>query len=348
MKLKTYFLTCLCGIIIILLSVSSIIYYIDPYFQYHAPQENLSYDMEMNSFSYYNPGIAKNFSYDTIITGSSMSRSFLPSYINKKFNCKTVKLSMAEARGKDFSILLPVVLKNRNVSRIIIGLDTFAYTVDKDYSAYEKPMHLYDYNLLNDVLYLTNMDGLIESATVINDTLKNRTSTTMDSYQNYVSENTFSAEKVINIFKENYPSSQSNSTDLLAQERTILDNLNQNLIPFIVKHPDVEFLFYFPPYSIARWGLTADVNAEIEAMKVIIEELINYSNVSLFFYQGETSCITDLSHYMDTIHYDSIVANNIVDYMSETDNKLTPENYQMVLSEFENFIINYDFAALAK
>ena len=172
MKSKSYIVSCVCGILLVLVIVAVAVGAVDPYFQYHAPRKEMAYNMKMDTFSYYNAGIAKNFSYDTVVTGSSMSRAMLPSYIDGKFNCQTVKLSMAEARGKDYKILFSVLEDNSNLKRIIMGLDTFAFNVDKDYSSYEKPMHLYDNNPFNDVLYLVNMDGLLESYEVLLNTKK--------------------------------------------------------------------------------------------------------------------------------------------------------------------------------
>lgn len=76
MKNKTFVMGTVVGVFIILFINAVIVCWIDPYQQYHKPLKELSYPMEMNSFAYYNPGIAKNYEYDTVITGSSMSRAF--------------------------------------------------------------------------------------------------------------------------------------------------------------------------------------------------------------------------------------------------------------------------------
>ena len=346
MKSKSYIITSICGILFVLLTVASAVHYVDPYFQYHVPREDLVYNMEMNSFSYYNAGIAKNFEYDTVVTGSSMSRAMLPSYIDEKFHCKTVKLSMAEARGKDYEILFSVLEDNTNLKRVIMGLDTFAFIVDKDYSSYEKPMHLYDDNPLNDVLYLANMDGLLESYKVLSNSQNGGKTTTMDDYQNYTLTNTFSREKVVDIYNSKAPVVQNYEVDKEALSKTVTENLEQNLIPTIERNPQVEFVFYFPPYSIVKWGITENRSTEIECMRIIMEELIDYPNVSIFFLQGEQEITTDLEHYMDTIHFDTFVANEIVDYMANDENKLTDENYEHVLKEFSVYVENYDYSLL--
>lgn len=346
MKSKNYILLVLTGILTILIGVASIVYYIDPYFHYHMPNDKLQYNMETNNFMYYNAGLAKNFEYDTIITGSSMSRPFLPSYIDEKFACNSIKLSMAEARGKDFSYLLPIVCKKDSVNRIIIGIDTFAFNVDKDYSSYEKPEYLYDENILNDVYYLMNMDGLIECAKTIRYTLYGGTTTNRDEYQNYALNGEFGEEKVLEPFRKNYPVKEEVNTDYEELKMIVSENLQQNIIPYIENHKDIEFLFYFPPYSIVKWLLMKDKEYEIKTMEYVIETLVEYENVKLFFYQGEKECIMDLNHYMDTMHYDSAVANDIVDFMTDKKNALTKDTYLEVLNDFREFINTYDVQTL--
>lgn len=344
MKNKTFVMGTVVGVFIILFINSVIVCWIDPYQQYHKPLKELSYPMEMNSFAYYNPGIAKNYEYDTVITGSSMSRAFLTSYVDQVLQCQTVKLSMAEARGKDFADLFEVLEQQENWKRVIMGIDTFAFKVDKDYSSYDKPLYLYDNNVWNDLYYVANKDGLIESCKVLLNTIRGGAHTSMDAYQNYVLDNTFSREQVLQYYTGKVEWITEYDAEQLRD--TVLDNINQNLIPYIERNPDREFIFYFPPYSIVRWANTTDVEEDFACMRIIIEKLIRYSNVSIYFYQGEEEVITDLDHYMDTIHFDSVIANRIVDYMADAENKLTTENYEQVLNDWMTFIREYDYAAL--
>ena len=346
MKNKGYLLASLCGTAVLLSVFGRFVFRIDPYFQYRAPQETMAYEMEMNDFAYYNAGIAKNFTYDTILTGSSMSRAFLPSYIDEIFDCETVKLSMAEARGKDLFDMLSLAVKHPQLKRVIIGLDTFAYTAKPSYSAYEKPMYLYDDCVLNDVQYLANMDSVLKSTDVLLDTKEGKHTTTMDAYQNYVPTNTFSAQAVKDLYREHRPQSRSTTVDQQKLEQTIRRNLKKNLLPIIEQHPDITFLFYFPPYSIVKWGIMPNPEFEFQSMKFLAEQLMDYDNVSVCFYQGHTDVITDLDHYLDTIHFDSTVANAIVDEMAQPELALTKDNYEAIFAEFHTFIMNYPYDSL--
>lgn len=346
MKYKNFVLVSMLGIAVILFGVGVIVYNVDPYLQYHSSDRNVQCKLETNDFGAINPGISKNYEYDTIITGSSMSRAFLPSYIDEQFSCRTVKLSMAEARGKDYRDLFSVLNKNKKLKRVIMGIDTFAFTVDKDFTSYEKPLYLYDKYLINDMLYLVNMNGLVKSYESLKFTKSGGKTTSMDDYQNYAVDNTFEREKVIEIYKNSLPVQHTEEYDVAEQTKTIKDNLEKNIMPMIKNNPQIDFLFYIPPYSIVRWGITKNTKAEINAMQTIIEMMLPYENVSMYFCQGDTSVIVDLDNYMDTIHFSSEVANQIVDDMTYEKNKLTSDNYLEKLEMFQKFIEEYDYDLL--
>ena len=54
--------------------LASITIYIDPLFHYHAPLKN--YEYPINNERYQNDGITRHFTYDGIITGTSMTENF--------------------------------------------------------------------------------------------------------------------------------------------------------------------------------------------------------------------------------------------------------------------------------
>ena len=57
--------------------ISAFIMYYDPFFHYHVPSGGGKYIFDNEV--YQNPGIARNFDYDSIIVGSSMTRPLSPS-----------------------------------------------------------------------------------------------------------------------------------------------------------------------------------------------------------------------------------------------------------------------------
>lgn len=346
MKHKNYVYASIIMTLALLVPCMLIVMHIDPFMQYHKPMKQRSYQLDTEHYAYINPGIAKHYDYDTVIMGSSMSRSFLPSHIDEVYDAQTVKLSMAEARGADLREMLKVVEKNKKLKRVIIGLDAFAFNVDKDFSSYEMPLYLYDDFVLNDLPYLLNLDNLVECASIIKDTEKKIPSTTMDEYQNYALSAVFGKEEVIRIYNEKYSEKKCFDENSEKEEKVIIENLSCNLLPFIENHPEVEFLFYFPPYSIARWGLEPAPFKTLGAMKLITEQLLPYKNVKLYFYQGHTDVVLNLDRYMDTIHFDSGIANDIIDSMYAQEDLLTAQNYEQYFARFRDFIASYPYETL--
>ena len=106
----------------------------------------------------------------------------------------------------------------------------------------------------------------------------------------------------------------------------------------------MQFDFYFPPYSIVKWGLQGNCDDLLNKMRILAENLIDYDNVSLYFTQGEQNIITDLDHYMDTIHFDTYVADCMTDYISNPENKMNKDTYMEEIDEFEKFIREYDYS----
>lgn len=346
MKSKKYVISSLSVLLIIILAIGSFVYYIDPYSLYHGERKDFPYTMATAEFMYYNPGIAKNYDYDTAITGSSMSRAMRPSYVDEKFSCKSVKVSMPAARGKDYAVFLPLIVQRENVKRIIISLDTFAFNVDKEEQSHEKPMYMYDNNPLNDVQYLINYDSVLRSIYLLQDKKNGVVSTTQDDYQNYVLVNEFSEEKVRKIYQESIPVKHTKPHPVSVLKKKIDANMDVNFIPFIEDNPDIEFVLYFPPCSIVKWGLQDNPDDYLNEIRIVTEKLIDYNNVSIYFFQGQTDIITDLSHYMDTIHFDTYVTDCLTDYISEPENKMTKETYLDEIGEFEKFIKEFDYSVL--
>ena len=73
-KYKKWFRNTLLSAIGVLLFITVAMVYVDPYFHFHKPLENLSY--RLYSERYMNSGIAKNFEYDALITGKTNCDGF--------------------------------------------------------------------------------------------------------------------------------------------------------------------------------------------------------------------------------------------------------------------------------
>ena len=73
--------------------------YIDPLFHYHAPLGN--YEYPLHNERYQNDGITRNFTYDSIITGSSMAQNFMTSEADEIFNANFIRVSFSGGYYKE-------------------------------------------------------------------------------------------------------------------------------------------------------------------------------------------------------------------------------------------------------
>ena len=73
-QLKVWLLTFGMVSVLGLGAVATLVFVVDPFFQYHKPINGFPYivDHQVNM----NPGLAKNMDYDSILLGSSMTVSF--------------------------------------------------------------------------------------------------------------------------------------------------------------------------------------------------------------------------------------------------------------------------------
>ncbi|MEG0314577.1 MAG: hypothetical protein RR646_04885 [Erysipelotrichaceae bacterium] len=344
---KLYFIIGLLTTILLLTICAIFVYVSDPKLQYHPIDTMLNHTMKKDMYYYFNAGIAKNEEYDTIITGSSMTRPMHPSYIDDKLNVKSVKLSMAGAYGKDIKNITELALKNQPIKKAIISLDYFGYTVDKDEVHTGYPAYLYNNSILDDSEYLLSMEFILNGHQTILDTKKGIKTTTLDDYQNYALEDKFNAEQVIKIANSEEVKTKQKEKEIdQFINKTFYDNVQQNLIELVENNPNVKFEFFIPPVSMASHYKEINQGNEkgnFAMIEYIVSKLIQYPNVNIHFIQEDKTIITNYNNYTDTIHYNMEVANTIIDYISNNKYKLSKEDYKQRIKEFEEYALTYDY-----
>lgn len=342
MNYKKQFYSTLLITSIMLTTFASTIVYFDPFYQYHEPLNNLSYRPNMNLHSYTNPGVAKNFEYDTVVLGSSMTRTFSASYAKKMYDWNLVKLSIPEARGKDIKDMYSLI--HEDTKTVIIGLDTFAYNVEADMEANEKPKYLWNQNPFDDVSYVFNKKLLTNLNQIRLDTKEGKPSYTMDEYQNWQEVLTIEPGSLLKWARDHKATEQF--MDGTYDQSLIQANLNENLLSLIKNHPQQQFILYFPPYSIFYWMNLIETNkldAELDEIEIIMKSVLPYENVQLFFPMDCKEIILDHEHYLDYLHYDTELSNKVIDQFDSDQDKVTLDTYQERLQSFRSYVTTYPY-----
>lgn len=321
-----------------LFAVALLVIIIDPFFQYHKPLANVNYriDNQVNQ----NPGIAKNFTYDSVILGSSMTDNFDTSLFNEYLGLNTVKLSFNGAFPRDIDTLLALAVKSPNdLKEVFLGIDTFTYKAQPGATAYEVPAYLYDDNLLNDVFYLLNKEVLLDYI------LRPHANTPFHEIYWFWQDVTYGADAVLASYS--VPTEFQDSLPADYYESNIRANLEQYILPYITSMPDTQFTVFFPPYSVLYWySRFADgsLEAEIQGQKQIMETLLSYPNVRIFYFQDDYDFICNLDNYSDYTHFTHTENDYMTKCFADGIHELTLSDYESVLNSMQEWLLGQDLS----
>lgn len=339
----------LLALTVLLLAVSGgLTVIIDPFFHYHAPLEGLAYPLSEQR--YQNDGIVKHFDYDAVITGTSMTENFRVSELNELFGVNAVKVCFSGATFKEIDEnVRRAIAANPEITMVVRSLDGYMLTEDKDAmrTDAEYPDYLYDDSIWNDVSYIFNKEILFKhTMKVLQYTLGGRETTSFDDYSFWADDMTFGAETAL----RNYSwDGEGQAAVLLTEEsrQRMQENLRQNVIATAKENPDIEFYYFFPPYSVLWWQerySAGTLSRQIALCTAATEELLQYDNIHLFSFTTEYDYVTDMDNYIDPEHYNADMNSRMLQDMRNGANQLTRENYQQHWAEAEKFYSTFYYA----
>lgn len=336
-------------IFLFLLLVSLTVVIIDPFFYFHKPIMGKGYVIDEEV--YQNPGIIKNFDYDTIITGSSMTQNTKASDVDYWFDANSVKTTFSAAHGYDYNMFFKIALKSEDLKLVVWGLDPYSFIQEIDTNRYTLPVYFYDENPFNDISYILNKGSFMRSLGVIKRALKGEENVSRDRAYNWLEkfDDNFDEQKVL---KKHLRL----RTDVIGEPRSkdyflknAKANMEVNILPIIKDNPEIDFEIFFPPYSILYWD-TMIVDGTLEAMieleKYIIEIFLKYDNVKIHYMQSNDEIITNIKNYMDYAHYLPEINTLIIESMGKEEYLLTRDNYEAYLNDMYELASNYDYDVL--
>ena len=330
---------------LILVIIMALIIVIDPFFHYHKPLKGFPYKVDNQLFA--NAGMAKNFDYDGILTGSSMVSNFDLDRFYDELGQRIVKVNYNGACPKDISNILDYVFREHEEPSVVYyGLDVYGFNGGVDEVKYPFPAYLYDDNPINDVSYVLNKDVLVDY--IIEPLTWPSEKTELSKvYMMEYEDSQYSRENVLYYYtpSERTELSEGEHDELM---KAVSDNLYSNLIPYIEAHPDTEFVIFYPPYSILYWYnkiLEGRLDILEEQYVFITETLLSYENVRVFCFCGEEEIVTDLDNYVDFNHQHRSVNDHLVDCFKNGEWELTKENCRDIIKEMFDLMRDYDYEA---
>lgn len=129
-----------------------------------------------------------------------------------------------------------------------------------------------------------------------------------------------------------------------------MTNYNENMknvTKYIEKYPNTTFKIFFPPYSILDWDSANQTNLiddKIAVTKQVMQDLLQYENVEMYYFQNIEEIVTNLNNYKDYSHYNEEINYYIFECMCKTGNhRITEQNYLEEIEKMYNLAVNYDY-----
>ena len=314
----------------ILLLVALVTLVIDPYLHYHKPLEVLEYPLKDER--YINDGIARNYEYEAMITGTSMAQNFKASQMEELWQVPTIKTAYSGATFHELNESIGRAISyNPKLRYVLCSLDGSRINHDAYSDSYDGyPEYLYDKNPLNDVNYLLNKEVIPKTIAVVNYTRARNQTTTMDAYGSWSQYKVFGKDAVEATVVPKQAAAEVVSFTA-EDEARVRENVTENYLETGLENPGVTFYFYLPPYSVYYWEdlvKTGQLEAQLRAEELAVELLTEAPNIHVYGFADRTEITGNLDNYMDILHYGDWINEEIMDMIYRGEGELTKDNYK--------------------
>lgn len=292
---------------------------------------------------YQNPGLAKNYDYETIIIGSSMSENNEPSYVDKQLNTKTLKLSIKGSSIKEQNMIAKLAIDTGKVKNVIWVVDYFGLRGDPDRVREEYgpfPYYLYDKTPLNDIKYLLNLDTLnqVGHLMLVFLNIEKKTNPDLNTLNTWGHIYKFDKELVLKEWAKYSQSGPVNANEY--ESANIKQNIDKNILSIVKNYPGINFYLYYPPYSVLQHRYYYDKNPtlfenELTSKKYIFEQVGELPNVGIYDFQSEKKWTFELNNYKDLAHHNEKINRLIIDAIREEKYRVTKDNLNEILKSLK-------------
>jgi len=255
----------------------------------------------------------RQYDYDSAIVGTSVTENFRPTQMDSLLGGRFIKLCTSAGTAYNHALLLNLAFDTHEMQRIVYGLDVYSFIAELDETGSDVPIYLYDRNPFNDVQYWLNRSVLGSFLPrCLRAWGRTQDDSIRDSMYCWAGKDYYGLAALYNA--QFTPPETVYSADhfvSLAQA-----NLNTHVLPLITAHPNVQFDFFFPPYSAAEWS-SMQSKGTLEAMlalrAVCYDALSQHANVAVHDFAAREDWVLDLDNYKDTLHYGQWINDAIVE-----------------------------------
>lgn len=333
---KKWLIACVALIIAFVTTLSVTVYIIDPFFQFRAKD-----NAYLLNPIFVSTGLIKNYDYDTLIIGSSMTQNFDMQMFRDELGLKPLHIGIGGIRATEEKELLELAYETGKAKKYYICAETSLFTADSKQSRI--PYYLIEEDFLSRCRYFFNYEAwfrfmpidvgfMILDKTGVEESKKVFYSRSIDRLGDWSLDYKFGRDIVLNNYKTGaYGVSKVETEDLYNKMRTRIDQYFDCLQLDEGKH-----VFFFAPYSMLYWASQSDelVDVLLCAKKYFAEKALE-KGLTVYDFQS-IDFTDDLDNYRDTTHYKHEINDYMVRCFVTGEHSVTMKNYD----EYENKLIN--------
>ena len=295
-------------------SIAAFDFVVDPFQQYRKPSWYAPHFYRTLQ-RHINPGLAKNYEYDTVITGSSMMENYSNAEAGRILEGRAIDLAIGAATSYELRHLLNTIIATGQAKHIVFDMNYNAFSGSPTSQVVSEllPLYLYDTNPLNDLHYLLQWQTLSKSLEIVTGSRRGGFSIDADRPWYWADEYPFSKMTVLHgldlgDINRTYRQSIRSDDGMMASFET-------NLLPIFRAHPEIRFSLVYPPYSALVWRDFAQRNqldVTLAFRRRVFEALRGLPNVALHDFQTRRDWATNLDNYKDIYHFSPMVSRDML------------------------------------
>jgi len=338
-------------LVVWLLVLGVTVYGIDPLQQYRIASFYKPF-FGTGGERYLHPGMAKNFDYDSVTIGTSITLKLSTPYIDKILGWKTLKLSMSDSAVYAQRKILETAIASGKVKNVLYGIHYSSFSrPELDYTKHYLPKYLYDLDKRNDFKYLLNFDvftSILPKIIMANVFGVRKRQLNRDLA--YMISGGPNNEKPRNFLPATRHKVWLVGMDLDfadddlwlratgAQSHTFKRNFSENILPIIRNNPNINFYLFLPPFHLDYYCGNKRLQPMLDLEERVYMATQGLSNVYLYDFRAEDEIVTNKAYYpKDNFHYDED-ANRLIIDMIKSKRDLVHDDYMEYHNKFVNYI----------
>jgi hypothetical protein len=247
--------------------------------------------------------------------------------------------------GYDARKLLEVMLARRNVKQVIYSVDYNAFSGPPNRTGLPEPLptYLYDSAMWNDYPYLLSILTLRKSSDILLDRHEPGYSTDADKPWYWAKDEEFSAKSVAQHLDPD------NLNRRFAQPQRTMEGMMRsfeaNVPPLVKAHPETEFIFVWPPYSLLVWldfRQRDQLELSLDFKRRFLAALEKYPNVRIHDFQARADIVTNFDEYRDIYHFSPRVSSQMIKDIAANADRATRDNVEATIARIRAMALAND------